>query len=85
MAVTLRLMRLGKRHKPFYRIVAIDKRKKRNSRYIDNIGFYNPIIEPSQIEINKERFTYWVGQGAVISEGLAKILKYSQSKESKGV
>lgn len=75
MAVALRLMRLGKKHRPFYRIIAIDKRKKRNSRYIESVGVYNPLSEPNHIEIDWVRFDDWRQKGAIISEGLVKLLK----------
>lgn len=75
MPVTLRLMRLGKRKKPFYRLVVVDKRKKRTGSYIENIGTYNPLVEPAEVSYDRERFTYWVKQGALISEGLRKLLK----------
>lgn len=75
MAVTLRLMRFGKKANPFYRIVAIDKRKKRDTKYIESIGVYNPMINPLRLEIKKDRFDYWKKNGAVISDGLVKLLK----------
>ena len=71
-------MRLGKRGKPFYRIIAVDKRKKRNGRYIENIGTYNPLDEPATFSYNKESFEKWVGQGAEVSEGLQRLLKYEK-------
>ncbi len=75
MAVTLRLMKFGKKGYPTYRIVAIDKRKKRDGSYIEKIGVYNPMIEPANLEINNERLQYWQSKGAEISEGLRKLLK----------
>ncbi|MFW5703243.1 MAG: 30S ribosomal protein S16 [Patescibacteria group bacterium] len=75
MAVTLRLMRFGKKHYPTYRIVAIDKRKKRDGSYIDKVGTYNPMREPAEVDIDQERFKYWKNNGAEISEGVRKILK----------
>ena len=74
MAVTLRLMRFGKRKQPFYRIVALDKRKKRDGACIENIGTYNPFLEDKNIDIVKERFEYWQQKGAQISEGLKRLL-----------
>ena len=79
MAVALRLMRLGKKHQPFYRIIAIDKRKKRNSRYIEEVGYYNPLSAPAIIEINWKKFDDWKLKGAIISEGLHKLLKQTKS------
>ena len=75
MAVTLRLMRFGKKGNPFYRIVAIDRRKKRDTKYIESIGIYNPMLDPLSLEIKKDRFDYWKKNGAVISDGLVKLFK----------
>lgn len=83
MAVTLRLMRFGKKGNPFYRIVAIDKRKKRDTKYIESVGLYDPMSDPLKLELNKERFEYWKKIGAEISDGLIKLLKSSKQTFSK--
>lgn len=75
MAVTLRLYRIGKKNYPSYRIVAVNKRYKANGKYLEEIGFYNPMVETQNLEINQERFNFWLSRGALISEGLAKLLK----------
>jgi small subunit ribosomal protein S16 len=82
MAVTLRFYRLGKKNNPFYRIVAIDKRKKRNGSYIESIGTYDPMVEPSKLDIKKDRLDYWKEKGATISASLGRVLK-SDSKAKK--
>ncbi|MDA1317117.1 MAG: 30S ribosomal protein S16 [bacterium] len=79
MAVALRLMRFGKKKFPFYRIVALDKRKKRDGSYIEKVGQYDPMIKENTIKINKTRFDYWQSQGAQISEGLTRLLKNKKS------
>lgn len=81
MAVTLRLYRIGKKGYPTYKIVAVNKRYKSNGDYIEAVGTYNPNIDPADIKINKERFSYWEQKGAIISEGLQKLLK-QKSKSS---
>ncbi len=73
MPASIRLFRIGKRGQPFYRIVVIDKRKKRNGRYIEVIGDYNPIPNPSVININQEKFDDWIAKGAVVSEGMRRL------------
>jgi small subunit ribosomal protein S16 len=83
MAVTIRLMRFGKRHYPTYRIVALDKRRKRDGSYIEKIGTYNPMVEPMVLEINEERMSYWTNNGALISEGMRKLLKKSKAQAPK--
>lgn len=80
MAATLRLMRIGRKGLPFYRIIVVDKRKKRDGKYIENLGTYNPLMNPAEIKINQERLEYWKEKGAQISEGLQKLLKYNTRK-----
>jgi small subunit ribosomal protein S16 len=76
MAVAIRLFRLGKKDKPFYRIVVADKRNKRQGKYIEEIGYYNPLKEPAEMKVNKERLDYWLNRGAILSEGLQKLKKF---------
>lgn len=75
MAATLRLYRIGKKGNPSYRIVVVNKRYKANGSYIEEIGKYNPMIEPIYVKIDKDRFDYWKTRGAIVSEGLQKLLK----------
>ncbi len=75
MAVTLRLFRLGKIKNPHYRIVAIDKRKKRNGTYVDVIGHYNPTAANHVLQLDEAKIHKWLEKGATVSEGLAKLLK----------
>jgi len=67
-------MRFGKKKQPFYRIVALDKRKKRDGSYIENVGTYNPLLPDKNIKIIKERFDSWKLKGAQLSEGLKRLL-----------
>lgn len=73
MPATIRLMRVGKKGKPSYRIVVMDKRKKRNGAYLEKIGFYNPLTNPPTITIDRVRFDYWLSKGSIISAGLRKL------------
>ena len=75
MATAIRLSRFGRRSKPFYRIVVVDKRKKQRGKYIENIGFYDPLANPFRLKLKKDRFDYWQKQGAIISDGLQKLLR----------
>lgn len=75
MAVAIKLMRTGKRGHATYRVVVMDKKKKRNGSYIEKIGTYNPHGNPAKIELNKEKLDFWITRGAVISEGVDKLLK----------
>ena len=73
MAATIRLMRFGKKGQPFYRIVVLEKTRKRDGAYIEALGTYNPMTNPSTIEVNKERFNYWKSVGAILSDGIQKL------------
>ena len=75
MAVKIRLKRMGKIHAPFYRVVVMDSRTKRDGRAIEEIGKYHPTEEPSLIEISSERAQYWLAQGAQPTEAVAALLK----------
>ena len=65
MAVKLRLLRMGAKRKPFYRIVAADSRVKRDGKYIELVGTYNPISEPAEINIKEEVALKWLSEGAI--------------------
>jgi small subunit ribosomal protein S16 len=74
-AVKIRLKRMGKIRAPYYRIVVVDSRKKRDGKVIEEIGKYHPKEEPSVMEVQSERALYWLGVGAQPSEAVAAILK----------
>jgi small subunit ribosomal protein S16 len=74
-AVKIRLKRMGKIRAPFYRVVVMDARAKRDGRAIEEIGKYHPTEEPSVIDINSDRAQYWLGQGAQPTEAVAALLK----------
>jgi small subunit ribosomal protein S16 len=74
-AVKIRLKRMGKIRAPFYRVVVMDSRTKRDGRAIEEIGKYHPTEEPSVIQIDSERVQYWLGQGAQPTEAVAALLK----------
>ena len=75
MAVKIRLKRMGKKFAPFYRVVVLDSRKRRDGRVIEEIGIYDPIQEPSLIKIDGERAKYWLGVGAQPSHTVHNLLK----------
>ena len=75
MAVKIRLKRMGKIRAPFYRVVVMDSRTKRDGRAIEEIGKYHPTEEPSVIDIDSERAQYWLGQGAQPTEAVEALLK----------
>ena len=77
MAVRLRLMRMGKKKQPTYRIVAADARSPRDGRFIEIVGTYDPRREPSAIKVDNEKAIAWLKNGAQPSERVAKLLKIS--------
>ena len=79
--ISLRLMRLGAKKKPFYRIVAIDSRKPRESKAKDIIGFYDPLKEPPEIQIDQEKAKYWLERGAQASKTVQSLLNRVSKSE----
>lgn len=75
MAVALKLYKRGKKGSPSYRIVAVNKHYKANGKYIEEVGFYDPMIKPPVLNVKKDRFEYWIKVGAQVSEGLRKLMK----------
>ena len=75
--VKIRLKRVGAKKKPFYRVVVADSRSPRNGRFIEEIGYYNPLTEPAEIKIDAEKATKWLGNGAQPTETVRALLKKS--------
>lgn len=75
--VTIRLSRGGAKKQPFYHVVATDSRARRDGRYIERLGFYNPVArgDAAEVKLDMERVDYWVGVGAQMSDSVAKIVK----------
>ena len=81
MAVKLRLMRMGKKKQPTYRVVAADSRSPRNGRFIEIVGTYQPRQDPSVIEIDNDKAVHWLRHGAQPTERVEKLLKISGAWE----
>ena len=79
--VTIRLSRKGAKKRPFYHIVVTDSRNKRDGRYIERIGFFNPMAagQEEELRLDLERAKYWLSQGAQTSERVSKLLKQSEA------
>lgn len=82
MAVRMRLMRMGKKKQPMYRVVVVDKRAPRDGRYIEQIGRYEPLHDPSIVEIDNERAVAWLEKGASPSETVEKLLNISGAMDT---
>ena len=65
MATKIRLTRIGRRHRPFYRVVVTDVRAPRNGRFIETLGFYNPLPVQAEVQIKRDRALYWLQTGAI--------------------
>ncbi|MEE2683815.1 MAG: 30S ribosomal protein S16, partial [Pseudomonadota bacterium] len=80
--VTIRLSRAGAKKRPFYHIVVTDSRNKRDGKYLEKLGFYNPIAVGGEekIKIDSERLSYWVSHGAQIAKRVKRVVK--ESKET---
>ena len=74
MAVRIRLMRMGMKKAPQYRVVVADSRSPRDGRFIENIGIYHPREEPSRVEIDTDKAQEWLAKGAQPTEAVAKLL-----------
>lgn len=67
-------MRIGSRKRPYFRVVAVDERKKRTGAYLDLLGTYNPLTEPKEIILNQVKIDEWIKKGAVLSDGFLRII-----------
>ncbi|RKP59264.1 30S ribosomal protein S16 [Pararobbsia silviterrae] len=78
--VIIRLARGGAKKRPFYNIVVTDSRNRRDGRFIEKLGFYNPVAQKGEaLRIAQDRLTYWTGTGAQLSETVARLVKQSQA------
>ena len=77
MAVKIRLRRMGQKKAPFYRVVVADSRYPRDGRFIEEIGYYNPITEPAEIKIDADKAKKWLANGAQPTDTVKAILKKS--------
>ena len=75
MPAVIRLKRMGTIKKPFHRIVVMDKRRARDSRAIEILGFYDPKTDPANVQVKKERAEYWIGVGATPSAVVRTLFK----------
>lgn len=89
--VKIRLMRMGTKKVPFYRVVVAEVSSPRNGRFVENLGYYNPVKDPQIVELNRERVLYWLEKGAQPTDtakslfrqqGILKALHEPQSGEA---
>lgn len=92
MATVIRLKRMGTKKRPSYRFVSADSRFARDGRFVETLGYYNPIVKPALVKIDEERMTYWLNQGALPSDTVRALLtqvgfyeKYQKAKKGEDV
>lgn len=73
--LTIRMARIGKKKKPFYRVVVIESSKPRNGRVVENVGTYDPLKKPAEVKLNAARVKYWLGCGAQPSDTVRSFLR----------
>ncbi|AMG30096.1 30S ribosomal protein S16 [Grimontia hollisae] len=75
--VTIRLARHGAKKRPFYQIVVADSRQARDGRFIEKVGFFNPVAQGQEekLRLDLDRVNHWVGEGAAVSDRVAKLIK----------
>lgn len=92
MAVHIRLRRMGAKKRPFYRIVAADSRRARDGRFLEIVGYYNPITQPAEVKLHEDKLTRWLDEGAIPSDTVSSLLtqvgfseKYQKAKKGEDV
>jgi small subunit ribosomal protein S16 len=85
MAVRIRMQQLGRKHRPFYRIVAIDSRQPRNGRFLEELGTYDPMVAQTdeRVKLYPARIKHWLGKGALASERVSVLFKKYMAKWEK--
>ncbi len=82
--VTIRMARAGAKKRPFYHIVVTDSRKRRDSGYIERLGYFNPVArgQETRLHLETDRIDYWIGQGAQCSDRVAALVKEARKAAS---
>jgi small subunit ribosomal protein S16 len=80
--LSISLMRMGAKKKPFYRIVVREKRSKRDGKYIENLGTYAPLSNPPKVRLKHDRIQYWISVGAKPTETVASLIKNNPPQEA---
>lgn len=73
--LAIRLARIGKKKKPFYRVVVTEKTRPRNGRFVEIVGTYDPLKKPAEVKLDAERIKYWLGCGAQPSDTVRSFLR----------
>ena len=81
----IRLMRMGRRNRPFYRVVVTEARRPRETRYKEAIGYYDPIPDPAVVHIDLERYAYWIRHGAQPTDTVKSLVRRLRRQQSTAV
>jgi small subunit ribosomal protein S16 len=76
--LTIRLARIGKKKRPYYRVVVTEKTRPRNGRFVEIIGTYDPLKKPAAVQIDNDRVQYWLGKGAQPSDTVRSLIRSNQ-------
>lgn len=79
--VKLRLKRMGRKNRPFYRIVVADSRTPRDGKSIEEIGYYNPLLDPPDVKLDLDRVDYWTSVGAKPTDTVERIIKFAREDQ----
>ncbi len=80
--LAIKLTRMGAKKRPFYRIVVTEKRSKRDGRFVEALGYYDPAKQPAEINLNRERAGFWIERGAQPTNSVRRLLKTPPSAQS---
>jgi small subunit ribosomal protein S16 len=80
--LAIRLTRMGAKKKPFYRIIVTEKRTKRDGRFIEAVGYYDPCRNPANVKLDHERISYWIERGAQPSDTVRSIIKRNPAADT---
>jgi small subunit ribosomal protein S16 len=73
--LTIRLARIGKKKRPFYRVIVTEKTRPRNGRFVEIVGTYDPLKKPADVQLDNERVQYWLGKGAQPSDTVRSLIR----------
>ncbi len=80
MAVRIRLTRLGRKKKPFYRIIVADSESPRDGKFLDIVGTYDPLKQPAEVIVDQDKLAHWIGKGALPTTTVKSILPKAEAK-----
>ena len=80
--LSIRMTRMGAKKRPFYRIVVTERASKRDGRFVEIIGHYDPIAKPAAVVVDRERYDYWLGRGAQPSDTVRRCVRQAPAAES---